>query len=200
MTETVTRADSTVREFSHATSGSHRRQKRREAATPEILQIDTGSSSGVAIMLSISPPSGYVIQESEGSSTAGQSWEWVERSEPISQTVTEPTTSDLLAKIHAESGLTWEQLAKLIGVSRRSVHFWSKGGRVNAVNHEKLNRLNRCIAALRSNSPEGRRQELFAIRGDGGSLFAELKASNEFSSVRLELPGKTAAEFLGAAE
>jgi DNA-binding XRE family transcriptional regulator len=42
------------------------------------------------------------------------------------------STSDIVRELHAKSGLTWEQLGRLIGVSRRAVHLWAAGGRINA--------------------------------------------------------------------
>ena len=39
--------------------------------------------------------------------------------------------ADELRWLKAHSGLTWEQLGKAFGVSRRAVHLWANGGRMN---------------------------------------------------------------------
>lgn len=44
------------------------------------------------------------------------------------------------------SGLTWEQLASLFAVDRRSVHLWASGRPMSAANAERLNRI---LAVLR---------------------------------------------------
>jgi hypothetical protein len=44
------------------------------------------------------------------------------------------------------SGLTWDQMARIFGVSRRSLHFWASGQGLNTSNEERLNRL---LAAIR---------------------------------------------------
>ncbi len=55
-------------------------------------------------------------------------------------------TGAAIAELRRLSGLTWEQLARLFGVSRRSLHFWASGKPLNATNGERLRRL---LAALR---------------------------------------------------
>lgn len=46
-----------------------------------------------------------------------------------------------LNEIRKLSGLTWEQLARLFNVSRRSLHFWASGQPLSRFNEENLNRL-----------------------------------------------------------
>src|SRR5262245_36297225 len=38
-----------------------------------------------------------------------------------------PTQRSAVRSLHDSSGLTWEQLARLFGVSRRAVHNWANG-------------------------------------------------------------------------
>ncbi len=49
-----------------------------------------------------------------------------------------PTPRKILHQLHRWSGLTWDQIADLFGVDRRSVHFWSSGRALNAENEEHL--------------------------------------------------------------
>lgn len=51
------------------------------------------------------------------------------------------STSTSIAELRRRSGLTWDQLAHLFGVARRSVHFWVSGKALNASNEEHLARL-----------------------------------------------------------
>lgn len=52
----------------------------------------------------------------------------------------EPTSRDIV-KLRRSSGLTWEQLAQLFGVSRRALHFWASGKPMSARNTEHLQRV-----------------------------------------------------------
>jgi transcriptional regulator with XRE-family HTH domain len=53
----------------------------------------------------------------------------------------EQSTSSAIMELRRLSGLTWEQLAKLFDVARRSLHFWASGKPVNAPNEERLRRV-----------------------------------------------------------
>lgn len=55
---------------------------------------------------------------------------------------------DFLREIKEKSGLTWDQLAKGFGVSRRTVHMWMAGGKMSAGNQERLIRLATDVRAL----------------------------------------------------
>jgi transcriptional regulator with XRE-family HTH domain len=72
------------------------------------------------------------------------------------------------------SGLTWEQLAKLFGVSRRAIHLWASGGRMNSAHSERLNAILSAIQHLEADTAEQRRQMLLAPRADGRSLYEGL--------------------------
>jgi DNA-binding transcriptional regulator YiaG len=50
-------------------------------------------------------------------------------------------TQKAVHQIRRLTGLTWEQLAKLFNVSRRTLHFWASGKRLNSFNEEQLNLL-----------------------------------------------------------
>ena len=110
------------------------------------------------------------------------------------------TSGDLVLDAHARSGLTWEQMAKLFGVSRRSLHLWANGGRMNAINTESLNRLIAVISTLGGATSDERRQELFAPRGSRESLYQELRSRNRFSSQQINPPGVRGYELLGASD
>lgn len=50
-------------------------------------------------------------------------------------------TGRAVSELRRLSGLTWEQLATLFGVSRRSLHFWASGRPINSLNGEHLRRM-----------------------------------------------------------
>jgi DNA-binding transcriptional regulator YiaG len=79
------------------------------------------------------------------------------------------STAKAIRKAHEDSGLTWEQLARVFCVSRRSVHSWANGARMNATNVELLMRFVGFLDRLEAASPEERRAALLAIGRDGKS-------------------------------
>ena len=52
-----------------------------------------------------------------------------------------PRSGEAIAELRRITGLTWEQLAGVFGVARRSLHFWASGKPLNAPNEERLRRL-----------------------------------------------------------
>jgi DNA-binding transcriptional regulator YiaG len=51
------------------------------------------------------------------------------------------TSQATINELKQLSGLTWEQLAKIFNVSRRSLHFWASGKPLSPFNEEHLRRL-----------------------------------------------------------
>jgi DNA-binding transcriptional regulator YiaG len=74
--------------------------------------------------------------------------------------------AELLVETREASGLTWDQLARYFGVSRRAVHLWAAGGRMSAANEELLAHLVRAVDAVRGLDPAARRQAL--LRPESG--------------------------------
>lgn len=48
------------------------------------------------------------------------------------------TPAQAVQDLHDQTGLTWDQIARFFGVSRRSVHSWAAGGRMSSANEEAL--------------------------------------------------------------
>ncbi|MXV95309.1 MAG: hypothetical protein F4Y07_16460 [Gemmatimonadetes bacterium] len=74
-------------------------------------------------------------------------------------------TRKAISELRRISGLTWEQLGQLLGVSRRSVHFWASGKPLNASNEQRLMRV---LDVVRS-----------ADRGSARSMRAALMDTNQ---------------------
>ena len=64
-----------------------------------------------------------------------------------------PAVASRVRQLKEDSGLTWDQLRRLLGVSRRAVHMWAGGGQINAKNEERLALLEQIVAALGGRTP-----------------------------------------------
>jgi hypothetical protein len=78
--------------------------------------------------------------------------------------------------LHEQSGLTWDQLSRVFGVSRRAVHLWVTGGRMNAANAETLTQLLSLVRELPADNPSDRRAVLLAPDRSGRSLLDRLRS------------------------
>lgn len=82
--------------------------------------------------------------------------------------------------IKAHSGLTWDQLGKVFGVSRRAVHMWANGGRLNESNARRLRTFAAIVRRLESETtagatPEVIRARLLQVEADGLSIVDRLR-------------------------
>jgi DNA-binding transcriptional regulator YiaG len=67
-----------------------------------------------------------------------------------------------IAELRRLSGLTWDQLARLLGVSRRTLHFWVSGKPMTPINEERLARLLLVVQRLDQGSSAETRALLFS--------------------------------------
>jgi transcriptional regulator with XRE-family HTH domain len=83
------------------------------------------------------------------------------------------------------SGLTWEQLAQLFNVSRRSLHFWASGQPLSRFNEEQLNRLLGTLQYIDRGSASLNRCLLLKPDDNGNPLFDLLVAGKyeEFKQI-----------------
>jgi DNA-binding transcriptional regulator YiaG len=86
------------------------------------------------------------------------------------------SSAEAIGVLRSISGLTWDQISKLFGVSRRSVHLWASGRPMNAGHEEALFRLLAVVEALPARSAGERRAGLLMPREGGRSLYDELRA------------------------
>lgn len=85
---------------------------------------------------------------------------------------TSRTIAERVESLRSTSGLTTDQVARLMGVSRRSVHNWLAGGPMTRANEERLSRLLEVTQGV-AGTPSERRAELLDSSG-GRSLFHRL--------------------------
>ena len=63
----------------------------------------------------------------------------------------------LVADLKAESGLTADQLGRLLGVTRRSIHNWAAGSTIAPKHESRIRALSDMVFSLEATSPEARR-------------------------------------------
>ena len=93
----------------------------------------------------------------------------------------EQTSSRALSELRRISGLTWDQLARLFSVSRRSVHFWASGKPLSAPNEEHLYELHGVVQRIRRNSASETRSVLF--QSSLGKIPFNLLADRKYQEV-----------------
>lgn len=80
------------------------------------------------------------------------------------------------------SGMTWEQLASLFEVSRRTVHFWASGKALNSYNEEKLYQTLSTIRQIDRGTAQENRELLFTAQA-GSRPPIELIRSGHYAEV-----------------
>jgi hypothetical protein len=91
------------------------------------------------------------------------------------------------------SGLTWEQLAKIFNVSRRSLHFWASGKPISPFNEEHLRRLFATIRYINRGSADINRSALLEPR-HGLMSPLELLLTGKYEEVKRLLGAGNAVE------
>lgn len=97
-----------------------------------------------------------------------------------------PAKAAAIAELRRRSGLTWEDLAELFGVSRRSVHFWASGKPLNASHEEALNQLLHVVRYIDRGAGAATRSALASLGADGVSPL-ELLAEGRYGEVMRRL-------------
>lgn len=92
--------------------------------------------------------------------------------------------------VRAKSGLTWDEIASLIGVSRRTLHNWANGARLSSANTVRWNKLAELIDRYDRGNANATRSSLLARRLNSRSPYEEIQrlladkpsVSNDFSN------------------
>jgi hypothetical protein len=90
-----------------------------------------------------------------------------------------------LHELRRVSGLTWENLADVLNVTRRSLHLWVNGGSINSPNEKHVRDLLVAIRAMDRGTATENRQLLLTPVGDGRSLMDLLRHSRFDEAVTL---------------
>lgn len=141
----------------------------RQARGPVILGFmlaGIGTSTAYVVPLGSVPYSQRVVDQT----TAGAS---VSSAKP---------SGSAIGELRQLSGLTWDQLARLFNVSRRSLHFWASGKAMSPSNEEHLQRLLAVVRRIDRGSASANRAALLSVREDGDVPF-DLLAAEKYERV-----------------
>lgn len=89
----------------------------------------------------------------------------------------------IIADIRLLTGLTWEQLAQLLNVSRRSVHFWASGSKIASENRAHLEGVIETLRFIDRGFSRANRTALLAVAADGRTPLDRL-AAGEYDAVK----------------
>src|SRR6266566_1600965 len=78
-----------------------------------------------------------------------------------------PRIGSVIGELRRLSGLTWEQLSQVLGMSRSSLHSWASGESRGRTDEEHLLQVLSVIRCIDRGSASHNRTELFAVRDDG---------------------------------
>lgn len=90
-----------------------------------------------------------------------------------------PPQAGALSELRRLSGLSWEQLAHVLGVSRRTLHFWASGKPMARSNEEHLQRVLGVVRASERGSTAATRTALLEAL-DGQHNAVDLLAAREY--------------------
>jgi transcriptional regulator with XRE-family HTH domain len=80
----------------------------------------------------------------------------------------------MLQQLRRLSGLSWGEIARAVGVSRRTIHNWLSGARVAGVHLTRLLELSRVVNLAATGSAEATRAALLLPNANGRSLVDDL--------------------------
>ena len=106
------------------------------------------------------------------------------------------SSADLVHKLH-DDGLRWEHIARIFGVSSRTVYSWANGSTMNASQQKLLDKIVATVDALDADHQKGRIAALFASREGLPNLIDALRLSDRPRSQIINPPSRSAADFFG---
>lgn len=116
---------------------------------------------------------------------------WTNSGDPIKSSTGESRSfTDAVLEVRRRSGLTWEQLASLFGVDRRSVHLWASGRPLSAQNGERLGRILAVVRGADRGTPSATKAWL-STPGPSGRTRLELLREGRFDQI--DMPGSPVA-------
>lgn len=95
------------------------------------------------------------------------------------------TTADAVMEIRRRSGLTWEELADLFSVTRRSVHHWGSGKTVTAVHEQAIRQTLSAVRQLDRGAASNTRALLLTADAAGVTALSLLKDGRYHEAVSL---------------
>lgn len=148
----------------------------RTQGTGSIVKV-ISSALVVASMLG-TPTTGYANLQASIERTSAAPVNALFTSNSLNST---PSTARSILAIRQLANLTWDETAKVFGVSRRSVHLWANGRHPSGDQERKLNRVLGILSAHQSLGPSMLREKLMASARPG-TLFFDLLCNEEFGA------------------
>jgi hypothetical protein len=108
------------------------------------------------------------------------------RKVPQTEAISSEITRKAVHELKKLTGFTWEQIAQLFKVSRRTIHFWGSGQRLNSSNEEHLNLLLDTIKYINRGIASQNRNLLLKESRDRKRYF-DLLVAGEYQRVKDEL-------------
>jgi|GEM_PF-5212283 len=97
-----------------------------------------------------------------------------------------PDGAAMAQQLKDDSGLTADQVGKMLGVTRRSVHNWAAGATIAPKHEARLKQLHELVFGLTAATPDERR-ELLLDSADGPSLYRQFSEGTN-RAIRVEYP------------
>lgn len=91
------------------------------------------------------------------------------------------TDAELVRSLRERSGLTWEILAKTLGVSRRSLHMWAAGATVTPAHRSVMNRFEELLDSFGPLSPAETKAKLFESPAVGKAPIDQFRMTRDGS-------------------
>lgn len=172
----------------------------QETLKPSQINRTAGSTSAAGPMVSSVTPQFLLLRVSPAVTATGsfvtfEDWDYLAIPEPQttsgetladSEHVDPPSSSSAIMELRRLTGFTWEQLATLFKVARRSLHFWASGKPLNAANEQRLHRTLGVVHTIdRGSSSENR---ALLLREHDGVIPFDLLAQEKYTEL-VELVG-----------
>jgi len=94
-----------------------------------------------------------------------------------------------VAELRRRSGFTWQQIAQVMGVERRTLHFWEAGHGMRPVHEERLQRVLQVIRKADRGSSGATRE--FLLDASRGPMLKDLLAEDRLDLALARVAGLT---------
>lgn len=104
--------------------------------------------------------------------------------------INKSNNADAISELRLLTGFTWDQIARLFSVSRRSVHLWASGETMSSDNEEHLHRLLAVVKRADRGRADDNRAALLSSDGPSNLCVFDLLVNGDYkgASVALGIP------------
>ena len=111
---------------------------------------------------------------------------------PVFEAPTE-TAASAMMEIRRRAGLTWDEMANLFGVTRRSVHHWANGNAVNSKNEQAIRQTLAIVRRLDRGASGDTKALLFTAGADSLTVI-DLLRDGRFQEAFARTPSRVTTE------